>query len=554
MDLLQSRVDNIIPDGTQTAGNTELLDIRVGSDATVYDSAGNAVRKQIDYVSETTRNLLNKFSYIDGYFTANNTAIKSVSDTNILMYIPCETETTYTITRMSGGHRFRGAYTYDNHLPEVNDIVHGFVDFGNSATTGTITTDTDATYLVVWVFAGAYDSMDPQDMIDSVQIEAGSAATSYISHYTAKDVVARNDILTLDDNKFERYGQLTAGTDLDTLYALNGYYTLAYNDNFPNQPLAHGRRTLLIYQTGGATNYTVQILTDSSTGRIYMRTYVSNVWQDWKNVDIDNTPEILGMAPGRMIGSHGGAYTNSAYQNSPKAFADSRKSGVIYQDLDIVFTSDLYPIVFHNWQATDINSVSHTFGNETLATIQAAQFGDSDYSWTLQTLKECNEFLNDIGCLPCIDVHGSTHNPAGSVEGLCSYLKLHHIKPVYLCTSDTTTFSKLVNNGGPDYPLGIVITAQTDDIAGKVQLIIDTVTDNNMPYGWIFTPYWGDALFESLMSPYLQDLGNANIKIAKYGLSTSSQLNSTTPSCVDMVLTNYANYNYERFTRTINSQ
>jgi len=47
INLLQSRVDNIIPQGTQTDGNTELLDIRVGAHGDIYASAGDAVRDQI---------------------------------------------------------------------------------------------------------------------------------------------------------------------------------------------------------------------------------------------------------------------------------------------------------------------------------------------------------------------------------------------------------------------------------------------------------------------------------------------------------------------------
>ena len=48
VNLLQSRVDNIIPNQTQTEGNTELIDIRVGYNGVTYPSAGDAVRDQIN--------------------------------------------------------------------------------------------------------------------------------------------------------------------------------------------------------------------------------------------------------------------------------------------------------------------------------------------------------------------------------------------------------------------------------------------------------------------------------------------------------------------------
>lgn len=73
INLLQSRVDNIIPDGTQTEGNTELIDIRVAVDGEIYDSAGNSVRGQIEDFGAfyKSQNLYNTVTQESALLTSN---------------------------------------------------------------------------------------------------------------------------------------------------------------------------------------------------------------------------------------------------------------------------------------------------------------------------------------------------------------------------------------------------------------------------------------------------------------------------------------------------
>lgn len=47
MDLVEQRLDNLIPEGTPTQGNAELIDIRVGANGITYPDAGSAVRGQV---------------------------------------------------------------------------------------------------------------------------------------------------------------------------------------------------------------------------------------------------------------------------------------------------------------------------------------------------------------------------------------------------------------------------------------------------------------------------------------------------------------------------
>lgn len=84
INVLQARVDNIIPDGTQTEGNTELLDIRVAANGTIYSSAGDAVRGQITELEDALEYAdLIRFpavSWSDGYVLTDGT-VSDVSST-----------------------------------------------------------------------------------------------------------------------------------------------------------------------------------------------------------------------------------------------------------------------------------------------------------------------------------------------------------------------------------------------------------------------------------------------------------------------------------------
>ena len=54
--------------GESTEGNSELLDIRIGADSSVYDTSGNAVRKQITFLEDLNKDILFKNSISKNLF------------------------------------------------------------------------------------------------------------------------------------------------------------------------------------------------------------------------------------------------------------------------------------------------------------------------------------------------------------------------------------------------------------------------------------------------------------------------------------------------------
>ena len=154
-----------------------------GEDIVLADSAdaelqGLRVFGRTEQETTAGKNLWNKDSgNLLGMFISGDQGDALITTANATMiYIPCEPDTTYTISK-TAGKRFQTAYTteFPNELVTACGIV-----YGNAASSQTITTGSDAAYLVSYVHHATHDAdITLEEMLASIQIEKGSAATDY---------------------------------------------------------------------------------------------------------------------------------------------------------------------------------------------------------------------------------------------------------------------------------------------------------------------------------------------------------------------------------------
>lgn len=106
-------------------------------------------------------------------FNDGNTRARTV-------YIEIKGGATYTVSK-TAGQRFQIATA---EVPPTNSAVYTGRQTGNTASSLTITAGANDKYLWAWIFLEGTDTGTLSDMLDSVQIEVGSSASSYTA-YTA---------------------------------------------------------------------------------------------------------------------------------------------------------------------------------------------------------------------------------------------------------------------------------------------------------------------------------------------------------------------------------
>ena len=135
-------------------------------------------RNYQDYITKSTgKNLFDKnnINGLNVYLDTTNNKLVS-NNNNKSIYISCKPNTTYTISK-TPSKRFGVAYTYTT--PTKNTAIYGTIT-NYDGTSITITTDTNAQYLVVWVInSNISGEISYQTAIDTLQIEYGNQSTPY---------------------------------------------------------------------------------------------------------------------------------------------------------------------------------------------------------------------------------------------------------------------------------------------------------------------------------------------------------------------------------------
>jgi hypothetical protein len=118
----------------------------------------------------------NQYNVANGLVGIYSSGGKVTSSSNAYSFIvPCKPNTQYTVSK-TAGVRFQLYYTYE--YPNVGVNTYGLTA-NNTASSITITTDSNARYLCGYVWYATSDSITKDQMAQSLQVEFGASATTY---------------------------------------------------------------------------------------------------------------------------------------------------------------------------------------------------------------------------------------------------------------------------------------------------------------------------------------------------------------------------------------
>lgn len=163
--------------------NVKDIEITEGNVRTIHDKDNKLIWGRLAYDTKyagdteqqtySGKNLFNKNNYnlFNGYLSGNPTGTIVANANNDIFYIPCQPNTTYSISKTTS---LNFAVACSTVIPSNGSAFTGRVS-GNSAPNLTITTDATASCLIVWARNGDIDGeISRTEVLNTLQIEIGS--------------------------------------------------------------------------------------------------------------------------------------------------------------------------------------------------------------------------------------------------------------------------------------------------------------------------------------------------------------------------------------------
>lgn len=127
---LKASLNNLIVNGNETYGNSELIDIRTGADGTIYNTAGMAVREQIGELTRDmsnllaeSKNMINSEAITNGAYVNRYGEVKSNDALCVTEYIKLSADQNYTLsTGQTGSFAYVTMFDADKSVISHNTI------------------------------------------------------------------------------------------------------------------------------------------------------------------------------------------------------------------------------------------------------------------------------------------------------------------------------------------------------------------------------------------------------------------------------------------------
>lgn len=254
--LLEARVDELVAPSGEAPSEAEVQDARIGLYGITYPSLGNAIRDQVDKISETTVNL----------WTGGDVICEGPVDFRDALFLPAGTYTISSKINRASQSNCRLVFFADYLYHKMADP---YISSGDRGQT-TFTLDQDCHH--IRFYSGPAETYTTHTEWTDIQIEAGTKATEYVPPVTATDYWARSNYTPLTmmqqqtrnlwlwgDQSFTGSISITNGVDIAP-----GVYTLSANviSSYPS-----GSSMRVVFYSG-STAKAVVLLSRGSRGAV----------------------------------------------------------------------------------------------------------------------------------------------------------------------------------------------------------------------------------------------------------------------------------------------